>query len=298
MSIVSLIIDSKNKSVLMKNRCYISNAILIGGTTIKKTICGVLIICIMLLLVACGRSKAESLANFGEAEFLAHDFDDYLERLQECGLSDLVVEASTSYDYEYDYDKENKILNLRCVLTNFTSNEIDKFYTTDYDSAIARSLAELMIAIENACEPTKYTYQMDDGSTVVVSVSGPSNELHIHASSGRDYEYSFYVSYDNILIDGDYVYMEQSRDESGASSKGYEVTVGNRGRIFIRCTNICDDDCGNGCRDCFMNTFGKPPKCKFDYEANSETAWIGCPGCGDVTYERWYAWYKEHISLT
>lgn len=97
------------------------------------------------------------------------------------------------------------------------------------------------------------------------------------------------------LCDEHYKWMtgDSSDSSSDSSYKGYSKTKGVNGTYRYRCTKICDEECGNGCKSCVRDG----TKCKFEYKASTggDIGWIGCPDCGDVTHEYWYDWYEEAL---
>ena len=227
-------------------------------------------ILMMFILTGCGESKAEKLAAFGEEQFVQNDLEAYIEGLKSCGLSDLSAEVSTSYDYEYDYDKESKTLHLSCAVSNFISDEIDQYYTTDYNGKDAQKLANILITLKNLRDDTatSYTYTMESGEKVIVKIGGGfSKAIHVKTSEGRDYEYSYYVDYDDIMIDGDYVYMEEARNDYQASTSSGTSSSGSS-------TTVTDDDelgvCWALAKDVVKSNLKSPSSAKFPFSYGSD----------------------------
>lgn len=172
------------------------------------------------ILVGCGaESKADSLAKYAEEQFMTNDYEEYIQGLRDaCGLQDLDIQLKVVYDYEYDYDKANKELIAEGHLT-FTSDEIDSYYTTENKEESAKQLAQVLNKLKNAYyQDTRYVYSNNKGKVILVITNGVSDEFHVKTSSGKDYEFSYYVNYDEIEIDGEIVYMEKVRDEEYAST--------------------------------------------------------------------------------
>lgn len=170
-------------------------------------------------LVACGaKSNVEALAEYAEEQFMANDYNEYLQGLRDAsGLQDLEIELNVVYDYEYDYDKENKELLAEGHLT-FTSDEIDSYYTTENKKESARQLAQVLNKLKDAYyQEPRYVYSNNKGKVFLDITNGVSDEFHVKTSAGKDYEFSYYVNYDEIEIDGELVYMDKARNEEYAS---------------------------------------------------------------------------------
>ena len=151
-------------------------------------------------------STASELATFGETQFLANDFQPYIDHLRQQGLNDLSVEVSMHYDFEDDYDKETKTLRLSCYINRITSDEIDNYFTTEYNGSNGKELATLMESIKNSYA-VECKYTTDLGQTVVVSIDKPDYYVTIHTPSGRKYEYVFgFIDTVRVEIDGDWVF--------------------------------------------------------------------------------------------
>ena len=67
-------------------------------------------------------------------------------------------------------------------------------------------------------ENPRYKYTNDKGTVILEITNGVSDVIHVNTSSGRDYEFSYYVNYDQVKIDGEWVYMEKVRDVEYAST--------------------------------------------------------------------------------
>ena len=179
-----------------------------------------LVLCTSILLVGCGaKSNAEALAKFGEEQFMANDAEQYIQGLRDaCGLSDLDIVPSVSYSYEYDYDKDTKKLYAECHLS-FTSDEIDNYYTTEYNKPSSDKLAEVLGRLKNAYyeEPT-YTYTNEKGTVVLKITNGVSDVFYVRTSSGREYSFDYYVDFDKVEIDGEWVYHKEVRNDYASTA--------------------------------------------------------------------------------
>lgn len=190
---------------------------------IKVTI--LIVLCTSILLVGCGaKSNAEALAKYAEEQFMANDYEEYVNNLREqTGLGDLDIELRVVYDYEHYYDKKTKELLAEGRLT-FISDEIDKYYTTEYNTDSSNKLARVLNNIKRVYyEEPIYTYTSSKGTVKLEITNGLVDEIHVRTSSGRDYELSYYVDYDTVEIDGEWVYSQEVRNEYNASnsSSGY-----------------------------------------------------------------------------
>ena len=184
----------------------------------KVSIIFAMLICTF--LAGCGaESKAESLAKYAEEQFMANDYDEYLQGLRDaCGLQDLDIQLNVVYDYEYDYNKDSKELLAEGHLT-FISDEIDNYYTTDNKEESSKQLAQVLNKLKNAYyQEPRYVYSNNKGKVILVITNGVSDEFHVKTSAGKDYEFSYYVNYDEIEIDGEIVYMEKARNEEYSST--------------------------------------------------------------------------------
>lgn len=179
-----------------------------------------MVLCTSLLNVGCGsKSNAEALATYAEEQFMANDYANYISKLREaCGLEDLEFTTNIYYMYEYDYDKDSKTLYVECR-PSFTSDSIDDYYTTEYNKTSSNELAKVLKNLKEAYyEETTFTYSSTKGTVNLKITNGVSKKFHILTSSGRDYEFSYYVNYDEVKIDDEWVYMVKARDTEYASS--------------------------------------------------------------------------------
>lgn len=185
-----------------------------------KSISIIVTILLCTFLVGCGaKSNAEALAEYAEEQFMANDYDEYLQGLRDaCGLQDLDIQLKIVYYYEYDYDKKNKELSAEGHLT-FISDEIDNYYTTENKAESAKQLAQVLNKLKNAYyQEPRYVYSNNKGKVFLNITNGVSDEFHVKTSSGKDYEFSYYVNYDEIEIDGELIYMNKARNEEYAST--------------------------------------------------------------------------------
>ncbi len=185
----------------------------------KKVIAIVLLIVSVCLLCGCNeKAKAEKLSAFAKEQFMQNDYNSYITRLRKStGLEDL--EATPIVDfYDTDYKKDTKTLNARCRL-KFYSDEIDKYFTTEYNTASSKKLFTVLMSLRKAYDdPAQYTYSSDSG-TVNLKVVNSTSKVTVTTSQGREYEFSYYGSYDDVKIDSEYVYMV-NREGSSSKSTG------------------------------------------------------------------------------
>ncbi len=172
------------------------------------------------LLAGCGASsKAKNLAIYAKEQFMAKDYEEYINDLREkSGLSDLEIDLKVNYNYEYDYNKESKTLYAECKLS-FTSDEIDDYYTVGKRQDELKELAKVLNNLKSAYyENPKYEYTNNKGTVVLKISNGVSDEFTVTTKTGREYKFSYYVNYDNIEVDGDLVYIEKARNENYSTS--------------------------------------------------------------------------------
>lgn len=162
---------------------------------------------------------------------MVNDYEVYISYLREKnGLNDLDIELHIGYDYEYDYDKEHKELFARGHLT-FISDEIDNYYTPGSKKSELKDLATVLNKVKSVYyENPRYKYTNKKGTVILEISNGVSDQFCVKTSSGREYDFLYYVDYDQIEIDGEVVYMEKVRDEnySAASSSytgAYDATL-------------------------------------------------------------------------
>lgn len=174
-----------------------------------------MLLCINIFLSGCGpRENAEDLAAYAKEQFLANDYEKYIQYLREkSGLSDLDIEIYIDYDYEYDYNAKYKELSALGNLS-FTSDEIDDYYTTEFNTKSSEKLLEVLYRLKNAYyKNQRYKYTNSKGAVFLDISNGTRDEIHVKTSSGRDYEFAYYVNFDEVKIDGEWVYMEEARDD-------------------------------------------------------------------------------------
>ena len=178
-----------------------------------------LLMAVGIIMSGCGFQNLDKLAAFGEEQFLQNDYDSYIRNLRAAsGLDDLKADVTVSYSEERGYDKATKTLNASCVLTLY-SDEINQYYTKDYNSEKAEELMYILTDLKDECsKATIYEYQSGD-STVKISVSsGTSEYICVNTSQDREYTFDCYGGYDSVMIDRDYVYMNKVKGDDNTSS--------------------------------------------------------------------------------
>ncbi len=160
------------------------------------------------------------------------------------------------------------------------SDKIDEYFTTDYDGKVANDLAKLMISLKNAYKKTEYTYTTILGDKIVATVSN-NDIIYIETSEGRIYKYSFVGDYDNITIDGEYVYMNEARNNYQASSSTSSSSSA---------TSVTDEDdlimCWGLAKDVVRANLKSPSSAKFPFSYNSKDVTI--TKSGDIyTVKAW-----------
>ena len=155
-------------------------------------------------------NTANELATFGWEQFLSRDFDAYMCDLREAsGLSDLTAEIDMLYDFKTDYDQDEKKLALTINIKELISEEIDIYFTTDYNKRKGILLASLMDAMRYKFAQS-YTYELENIGSVSVKIHRPEYEFSVTTPAGRVYEYSYgYVDTRTVAIDEDWVYHKE-----------------------------------------------------------------------------------------
>lgn len=195
----------------------------------KWSLTGVGIVAVIVLLVLGNNfrtTKAEmktasELATFGFEQFLSQDFDAYMHDLREAsGLSDLTAKVDMLYDFETDYDSDEKELVLTINIKQLISEEIDCYFTTDYNKENGICLAALMDAMRHKFAQS-YAYESENMGSVSVKIRRPKYEFSVTTSAGRVYEYSYgYVDTRTVEIDGDWVYHKEENPYENIWSTG------------------------------------------------------------------------------
>ena len=84
-------------------------------------------------------------------------------------------------------------------------------------------------------------------------------------------------------------------DPDAIVGSGYVRKVGVNGAITYSCIRHCTDSCKN-CKKCITNQKSFPSShCTFSYQFSKnmkDKGWIGCPQCGDISYDTWNSFYK------
>ena len=198
----------------------------------KRSLIGVAIVAAIILFVSVNNfraTKAEmntasELATFGWEQFLSRDFDVYMLDLRKAsGLSDLTAEIDMLYDFETDYDQDEKKLALTISIKELISEEIDAYFTTDYNKGNGIRLAALMDAMRHKFAQS-YTYELENIGSVSVKIRRPEYEFSVTTPEGRVYEYSYgYVDTRTVEIDGDWVYHKEENPYENIWSTGAVV---------------------------------------------------------------------------
>lgn len=123
-----------------------------------------------------------------------------------------------NYNHEYDYNKKSKTLYAEGKLS-FTSDEIDDYYTVGKRQDELKDLAKVLNNLKSAYyENPKYEYTNNKGTVILKISNGVSDEFTVTTKAGREYNFSYYVNYDNIEVDGDLVYIEKARNDNYSTS--------------------------------------------------------------------------------
>lgn len=190
----------------------------------KFTLIFSFLLCI--LLSGCNEaSKAAELATYAKEQFMEDDYKSYIQKLRDVsGLDDLEAEMKTHYYVEYNYDSNSKTLDAEGVLS-FKSDDIDKYYTTEYNANSSDELAKALNNLKKEYyKETTYTYNSSKWTVNLKITNGTSSEIHVITSSGRDYELSYYGDYDTIEIDDSIVYNKEARNDYSDNNSSSEYT--------------------------------------------------------------------------
>lgn len=227
----------------------------------KKIASLFLIVLIMFSLAACGgKETAESLAKYGEEQFLKNDFEEYLENLRSAGLDDLTVEYTFSYSFDSHYDKENKTLRLRCSFDKLISDKIDEYFTTEYDGAEGLKLARMMDNLKSAYVDKEFTYVLDEIGTVIVYIDRPGYEVVVNTSTDRKYEFEYgYIDTVCMSIDDDWVYYADNEEFYGHTNSQNSQS-GNNSANYARHT---DSEAFSCAKDILRSYLKSPSTAKF-----------------------------------
>lgn len=152
-------------------------------------------------------SAAQTLAAWGEEQFLCNDCDNYLDVLRNSSFSDLTIEVKFHYSIE-NYIDDSQTLYLKGQISNLCSEEIDRYYTQDYNGSVATRLAGIMQSLTNNIRQ-EYTYQSNTAGTVVLEIECPQYGFTIETTGGRKYEYVYgYINSVQVEIDGSWVFSK------------------------------------------------------------------------------------------
>lgn len=180
--------------------------------------------------------KMEQLANFAEEQFLAYDYNEYMNSLLHPGLSQLSAETEFFCDYEYGFDRDTNTLQINCSVTDFSSMDIDTYYTESCNSIDGQQLFLIMNHIANSSVRTfRYSSTQYGNAEINVKIRYPDS-FSISSPEKAEFEYN-YIEYDTgdltyITVNHKWVYYQANRqpiltrDEfEQLSGTGYGGTV-------------------------------------------------------------------------
>lgn len=197
----------------------------------KKTIISIIVAIIVMIIVftinTINRNKTiDKLTTYAEKQF-SSDFEEYISELN---VTDISVSGTFEFSDTSYNQKENK-LSITCYV-KYTSDNILNYFTDDYNSSDARKLCDLLKSIYQIVKENRFLrYEYDNIGIVSIEIKGDNSYygIIISDSNNNKYKYDKVVSYDNVLINDDYIFMEsdgsfESSSNSNTSSKGTEVT--------------------------------------------------------------------------
>lgn len=192
--------------------------------------------------------RVKEIAEFAKNQFLNNDFEPFMDTLREQGFRDLSAEVSFYYDEETGYDSNSKTLRLACRLDKLISNEIDKYYTTEYNGSSGKQIAIMMNKLKKAWS-AEYTYTTDNGENIALCIEEPSHYITIFTSSDRKYEYVFgFIDTVRVEIDGNWVYYADEYDVD-PSPKGSHMPYEGMKESEINTTCLGKPTIKEPCRD-------------------------------------------------
>lgn len=187
------------------------------GYYISATLAVALLICLW-FVDSKEKNTAEKLAAFGEEQFRSLGYSYYINYIEADKIDDVDCQLTFSYVYGQDYDKDTKTLTLKCVPSDYTSENINQYYTEQYDSEAGKELYDAIHRVYvRTVASREYRYEMDGVGTVVVVVAeNESYGITLTTRSGREYRYDA-KGLNSVKIDGVCVYQE-TQDTSYTNS--------------------------------------------------------------------------------
>lgn len=153
------------------------------------------------------QSAAQTLATWGEEQFLNNDFDNYLDILRKSSFSDMTLEIEFHYSVD-DYIDDSHTLYLKGKIINLYSEKIDQYYTQDYNGRTATRLANIMQSLTNNIRQ-EYAYESNTTGLVVLEIECPQYGFTIETTGARKYEYVYgYINSVQVEIDGSWVFSK------------------------------------------------------------------------------------------
>lgn len=197
----------------------------------KKVAKILLLIFVCVIMSGCAlkdKKDMEKLAALAEEQFMQNQYDGLIRKLRAIsGLSDLTGTPHFNYSEERDYDKRTKELRVFCNVS-LRSDEIDEYFTRDYNSEKAAELRNLLSRLLKVFDDEEYrTYESDDGTVYLWTLARSSDEIYVLTSKDRAYSYNCMTSYDSVQIDNDIVYLADERGGNSSSSYtgSYDATL-------------------------------------------------------------------------
>ena len=126
------------------------------------------------------------------------------------------------------------------------------------------------------------------------NVNDANNVTNIVENTTNNNNSNTYNSTSNTSTFNSYE-VDSNEDEV---SPYYKRTVGVNGTINYACTRKCNESCPD-CDSCIRKAKSFPKsgtKCNFTYQIPKKAkdiGWIGCPQCGDITYDEWWDFYNH-----
>lgn len=189
----------------------------VAGVHIRMIL--LIIICMSIIISGCGLDpSAEKQFVYAKERFMADNYEKYIQNLREkSGLNDLEIELEIDEGY-YNYDRKKNAFYVYGSL-KFISDDIDDYYTTEYNKQTSKKLAEVLNNLKSIYyEDTRYSYSNSDLKIFLEITNNGEHEIHVKTSSGRDYKLSYYDDCDRVEIDGEWVYYQDKETEASSSN--------------------------------------------------------------------------------
>lgn len=171
---------------------------------------GIIIFCLLIIICACNsreknaeaveKAKSEAVEIFNDSQK-----QKYLDTLRtDTGLTDLEMD----YQLNHEYDRNTKELIVTCEVKKFTSNEIDEYYTDQFNDEKAKHLNYIFNRMKQVKNKSTEKYAGDSEIPIYFRLSIQNDEIK---SSEHTYTLS---STECVFIDDKIVFQEEDSTEA------------------------------------------------------------------------------------